>query len=100
MIKPKNTNKRRNDEAEPHLNCKNKNSRKSLKMPKNEINFIECLNGYLNELNNGRSERRSREEQQIEEMKRRIQKEKCINRSMQKNIIELQRILWQRTEKL
>jgi hypothetical protein len=77
MIKPKNTNKKRNDEVEPHLNNKNKNSRKSLNMPKKEIspsNFIQCLNGYLNELNNGKSERRSREEQQIEEMKRRIQK--------------------------
>lgn len=62
-------------------------------------NFIACINGYLNQLDDGKESRmRSKEEiSEIEDVKRKIKKEKTINRSMQKNIIEFQRILWERT---
>ena len=36
----------------------------------------------------------------MKKIRRKIEKEKTINRNLQKNIIEFQRILWERTEKL
>lgn len=56
----------------------------------------------MNHLDNDKMEMKvkSSDKAELEVIKRKIMKEKEINRNMQKNIVEFQRILLHRTEKL
>lgn len=58
-------------------------------------NFISCINGYLNQLDGPKSDY-----SELDKIKKKINKEKSINHNLQKNIIEFQRILLERTEKI
>lgn len=56
----------------------------------------------MNHLDNDKMEMKVKgsDKSELEVIKRKIMKEKEINRNMQKNIVEFQRILLHRTEKL
>lgn len=56
----------------------------------------------MNHLDNDKMEMKVKgsDKAELEVIKRKIMKEKEINRNMQKNIVEFQRILLHRTEKL
>lgn len=87
----------------------------SIKMPKERGNFIDRVNGYIETISSqkkltakdskkssvsNKTRKFSRPHDEVESLANRIKEERQINRNLQKCIIEIQQMLWDRSERL
>ena len=56
---------------------------------------MSCLNNYL-----GKLDVSSTGSSEIQTIREKLEKEKTINRNLQKNVIDFQKVLWDRAQKL